>query len=207
MGRTAATFAIAPEVVRSQMPGGDPIDHSRVGWGREYGHVHVAPREGGRAAVAGSGDGLKSTFGSAHGAGVLCLSGPEQVDVAGELSRAVETIRTSSLTVVIGLAPVQAATAFPRASGSTVWVRRYNRPVHGQDQASGVAASPDGSKVFVIGSSQTCTGRQHHYETIACAASDGRLPWMAAYNGVGSAPDRPFAIDAGPDGSKSSRRE
>jgi hypothetical protein len=59
-------------------------------------------------------------------------------------------------------------TALPAVAtpGAPLWVKRYNGPAGGQDAAAAVRVSPDGSKVFVTGTSVgTTTGND--YATVA----------------------------------------
>jgi hypothetical protein len=77
--------------------------------------------------------------------------------------------------------------------GAQLRVKRYNGPANGTDEASSVAVSPDGSRVFVTGRS---AGSSHEadYATIAYNAASGARLWMSRYNDRGNGFD--FAYDA-----------
>jgi WD40 repeat protein len=90
--------------------------------------------------------------------------------------------------------------AYDAASGAVDWSRRYNGPGGGDDQAAGLAVSPDGSRVFVTGSSDGgATGLD--YATESLDAATGAVQWVRRYNGPGSGPDTAAGIAASPDGS------
>jgi outer membrane protein assembly factor BamB len=59
-----------------------------------------------------------------------------------------------------------ATVAYDASSGAKLWARSYRRP--GEDYAGALAASPDGSAVFVTGSSQGSTSGRD-YATVAYA--------------------------------------
>jgi len=53
----------------------------------------------------------------------------------------------------VGSVDDYATVAYDAATGTTLWVKRYDGPANSDDHATSVAASPDGSKVFVTGDS------------------------------------------------------
>jgi hypothetical protein len=61
------------------------------------------------------------------------------------------------------------AAAQPKA---TVWVHRYNGPGNSTDEAHAVAASPDGTRVYVSGGS-TGSGSGEDYATVAYDGATG----------------------------------
>jgi WD40 repeat protein len=89
-----------------------------------------------------------------------------------------------------------ATVAYDAATGSRLWVKRYNGPGNGQDRAHAVAVSPDSSKVFVTGVS-TAAGGQYDYATVAYDASTGGALWTKRCCGGGAS-----ALGISPDGSK-----
>jgi DNA-binding beta-propeller fold protein YncE len=66
--------------------------------------------------------------------------------------------RTARATrIAVGLTLAVLGIAAPSASaagGSQLWLARYDGPGHGSDEAQSVAVSPDGTKVYVTGTSQ-----------------------------------------------------
>jgi hypothetical protein len=106
-----------------------------------------------------------------------------------------------SLIVLSVLLPAPGtADAAPAGGGAELWVARY-RPGLGSEDGMSVAASGDGSKVFVTGASQgTETG--YDYGTTAYDASTGVLVWASRYNGPGNDDDIAWSVTTSPDGSK-----
>jgi DNA-binding beta-propeller fold protein YncE len=95
-------------------------------------------------------------------------------------------VTTLGLTTTAG-----AATRIPQATGrpahaslaaavpgGRLWVARYN---HGN--AASLAVSPDGTKVFVTGTSRT--GGTPEYSTVAYSTSTGAQLWARRYAGPG----------------------
>jgi hypothetical protein len=93
-----------------------------------------------------------------------------------------------------------ATVAYDADTGSVLWGRTYNGPADSSDYAYSIAASPDGSNLFVTGGSFGPS--QSDYATVAYDASSGTQSWVARYNGPGNGSDIAASIAASPDGSK-----
>jgi hypothetical protein len=65
--------------------------------------------------------------------------------------------------------------------GQQLWVQRYHGPQMPANFPAGAALSPDGTKVFVTGTS-SASGKQE-YATVAYRAATGARLWMARYPG------------------------
>lgn len=101
-----------------------------------------------------------------------------------------------------GLTSLNYATlAYNASTGAELWVKRYNGPANSLDHAYALAASPDGSAVFVTGYSYGLTSEQD-YATVAYDASTGAELWVRRYNGPGNSHDKASALGVSPDGSK-----
>ena len=74
------------------------------------------------------------------------------------------------------------------APGAQLWVSRYDGPANSYPVPSAIAASPDGSAVFVTGASRVQT-RQAGYATVGYDAATGRQLWASRYVGPGKAVD------------------
>jgi DNA-binding beta-propeller fold protein YncE len=92
-----------------------------------------------------------------------------------------------------------ATVAYSATSGAVVWAKRYNGPANRDDDASAVAVSPDGNKVYVTGQSGGSTGK-YDYATVAYNALSGAVVWAQRYNGPGD--DDASAVTVSPDGTK-----
>jgi len=71
--------------------------------------------------------------------------------------------------------------AFNAATGAVLWTAFDHGPGTGDDQAQALAVSPDGSRVFVTGSSSDPKGT-FRYTTIAFDAATGARRWVARYS-------------------------
>ena len=99
-----------------------------------------------------------------------------------------------------------ATIAYDAQSGEQLWLARYNGPGNGRDTPWTMAASPDGSAVFVTGESLgNRTGRD--YATVAYDAATGDQLWVARYDGLGWATlangwDTALDVAVSPNGSR-----
>lgn len=85
------------------------------------------------------------------------------------------------------------------ASGDPLWARRHNGPADGADYPNAVASSPDGSRVFVTGSSTGPAGAD--LQTVAYDALTGATAWSKRFDGSAGGADLANAIATSPDGS------
>src|SRR5215475_4845973 len=89
--------------------------------------------------------------------------------------------------------------AYDAATGSQLWLSRYNGPANAGDVPSALAVSPDGSRVFVTGSSQGGQPTIGDYATVAYDAATGAQQWVRRYNGPASRFDGARSLTVGPD--------
>jgi hypothetical protein len=99
------------------------------------------------------------------------------------------------VTLMIGVG----ATPALAASGDLLWDVRYSQPAS-FDAGTAVAASPDGSRVFVVG--DLCTTDPVDVAKVAYDAATGAQVWAATFNGPGNYVDRGEAVAVSPDGSR-----
>jgi WD40 repeat protein len=89
--------------------------------------------------------------------------------------------------------------AYRASTGATRWLKSYNGPSSGYDQATALGLSPDGSRVFVTGASRG-SGTKLDYATVAYDASSGARLWVKRYNGPGNGIDYATALGVSADG-------
>ncbi|MGD0604287.1 MAG: PQQ-binding-like beta-propeller repeat protein, partial [Streptosporangiaceae bacterium] len=91
-----------------------------------------------------------------------------------------------------------ATVAYSAATGAQLWAARYDGPSN-NGAAAQVAVSPNGTAVFVTGSSLgTPTGED--YATVAYSAATGTQLWAARYNGFGSGGNYASSVAVSPNG-------
>ncbi len=93
-----------------------------------------------------------------------------------------------------------ATVAYDASTGAQNWVKRYKGPVDGAGTGYSIAASPDGSTVFVAGES-TGNGTGQDYAVVAYNASTGTQKWVARHDGPGNGNDRAISVAVSRDGS------
>ena len=80
-------------------------------------------------------------------------------------------------------------------------MKRYKGPANGDDTPFALGVSPDGSKLFVTGTSAG-SGSDFDYATVAYDAPTGTQLWVRRYNGPANADDGAKAVGVSPDGSR-----
>src|SRR5439155_2806108 len=89
--------------------------------------------------------------------------------------------------------------AYTAFAGTKLWTRRYNGPENLYDIAHSLAASPDGSKLYVTGHSLG-SASSIDYATITYDASTGARLWARRYNGPGNFRDFASSLAPNPNG-------
>jgi DNA-binding beta-propeller fold protein YncE len=92
-----------------------------------------------------------------------------------------------------------ATVSYDASTGAQAWVQRFNGPGSGDDDASGLAVSPDGTKAFVVGESYGAGG--YRAQTVAYAVAGGAVAWSARFGNPGAAVRGP-SVAVGPDGTR-----
>jgi DNA-binding beta-propeller fold protein YncE len=94
-----------------------------------------------------------------------------------------------------------ATVAYNAVTGAQLWVKRYDGPGSGDDQAYSVAVSPAGGTVFVTGyTDTTSTSAGYDYTTIAYNAATGAQLWLASYNGPAKSTSEAYSVAVSPSG-------
>jgi PQQ-like domain len=88
--------------------------------------------------------------------------------------------------------------AYDAATGNIRWLRRYDAPAHGVDDPSALTTSPDGTQLFVTGSSQGSLG-DDDYATIAYDTATGATRWLRRYDGPAHGEDTAQSVVITPD--------
>jgi hypothetical protein len=90
-----------------------------------------------------------------------------------------------------------ATIAYAASDGTKKWEQRYGRP-DGFDVGVAIAVSPDGSTVFVTGTSNRFASSDD-FVTVAYAASNGAQLWVRRYTRAADTVDRGAAVLVSPD--------
>jgi PQQ-like domain len=93
-----------------------------------------------------------------------------------------------------------ATVAYDASTGAQLWASRYNGPGNGADYPLALAASPDGSTVFVTGES-IGSGSAWDYATVAYDAGTGAQLWVRRYDGPVDGFDEAVGLAVSPDSS------
>jgi DNA-binding beta-propeller fold protein YncE len=89
--------------------------------------------------------------------------------------------------------------AYDASTGSQLWSATYDGTGHRFDFARALDVSPDGSSIYVAGSSDG-SRRSADYATVAYDAAGGEALWVARYDDPAGRYDYPEAVQVSPDG-------
>jgi WD40 repeat protein len=129
-------------------------------------------------------------------AGPLDQDSASSLAVSGDASKVIVTGDSSGGAVGSDYATI----AYDARTSSRLWLMRYDGPGHGDDVASALTISPNGSTVFVTGHSQ---GPHSGVDlaTLAYDATTGARLWVSRYD-QRRLNDNANSIAVSPDGSK-----
>jgi DNA-binding beta-propeller fold protein YncE len=88
--------------------------------------------------------------------------------------------------------------AYDAATGTELWVAIYDGPVHGVDSGGDLEASPDGTVLYVSGTSDQITSPD--FITVAYDTATGAQVWVGTYDGPTNETDYGCCMDLSPDG-------
>jgi outer membrane protein assembly factor BamB len=91
--------------------------------------------------------------------------------------------------------------AYNAATGARLWGARYCGPTGDHTYARALVVSPDGSTVYVTGTSDLSHSDSGDYATVAYNAVTGAQLWASLYNGPANNQDIANAVAVSPDGS------
>ena len=191
-------------------PSGTPLWHERLGSNGSANALAVSP-DGTELFVSGSqvppgfSDARATTLAYDAATGSrLWLSAYPGTGFGGDLA-AVAVSGDGSRVFVTGnidVAPYNydyITLAYDTSTGSQTWVQQYTGPYY-MDKAAAIVLSPDGSKVFVTGTSDTAAADQD-FATLAYDASTGTEVWVQRFGNPFGEPDTASSVAVTPDGS------
>jgi WD40 repeat protein len=94
-----------------------------------------------------------------------------------------------------------ATIAYDAQTGRRLWIARYDGPDHGNEEWPSVAASANGTRVFVSGAGPG-VNTEFDYAVIAYDASTGAQLWASRYDGPAHGFDEACSVAVGGDGQR-----
>jgi outer membrane protein assembly factor BamB len=183
-----------------------------VAGGGSYASSVVVSRDGTKVFVTGASIGTNDAYGYAtvaYNAVTGAQLWAERYDgvAGGGSERGATSVAVSASTVFVTGSSYGGSTtsydyatvAYSATTGAQLWVKRYNGPGSGDDQAYSVAVSPNGKAVFVTGYSEGAA-ESRAYATVAYNAATGAQLWVKRYNGPGNFGEA-YSVAVSPNGS------
>jgi outer membrane protein assembly factor BamB len=185
--------------------------YAGVAGGGSYASSVAVSRDGTKVFVTGASIGTNDSYGYAtvaYNAATGVQLWAERYDgvAGGGSERGATSVAVSGSTVFVTGSSYGGSTtsydyatvAYSATTGAQLWVKRYNGPGSGDDQAYSVAVSPNGKAVFVTGYSEGAA-ESRAYTTVAYNAANGAQLWVERYNGPGDFGDA-YAVAVSPNG-------
>lgn len=128
-------------------------------------------------------------------------------DYAGDVVVSPDGSRVYALVSSIGLGTSYdyAVLAYDSVTGSRLWESRYNGPENGSDSPARFALSPDGSRLYVTGTSWGNWSTQSDIVTLALDSASGSVLWTQRFSRLswyGSTNEGACCLAVSPDGSR-----
>jgi hypothetical protein len=110
------------------------------------------------------------------------------------------TIVVANYTIGTTARTAYATTAYNASTGAARWSRRYAGPAGNNDNLpAALGISPDGSTVYVTGTSDSPTS-ERDYATVAYRTATGAQLWVSRFTGLGNSFDQANALAVNPNG-------
>jgi hypothetical protein len=93
-----------------------------------------------------------------------------------------------------------ATVAYDAATGKQRWVARYNGPASQNEGTGSIGFAPDGSTLYVAGTSEGASLGHEDIITLAYATADGRKRWATRWNGPAGGDDNAADLAVSRDG-------
>ena len=170
-----------------------------------FGYAIAVSPDGSRVFVSGEASGGQNTvaYDAATGTQLWPPPGDKRAS-GGSVVYALAVSPDSSTVFATGFATGASfddyqTVGYDAATGAVKWLSRYNGPGNSVDDALAIGVSPDGTKVFVTGSSWNVS---RDFATVAYDASSGTQVWVSRYDGPAASYDDAWDLSVSPDGSR-----
>lgn len=124
-----------------------------------------------------------------------------------DMGAAVAVAPDGSTVVVTGMSEAAATKTdvatigYAGGTGKQLWASRYNGPANQNEGGGAIAFRPDGTAVFVAGTSEGAETGREDFAVLAYETTTGKQLWATRYDGPTGGDDNAFDLAVGADGS------